>query len=487
MPAAPETRARPLIVYVRVSRKGDRTDEKFHSPREQEERARSYASSKGYATGEVIQDIDVSGGTHPLERPGMARALEAIKAGGAGGLVAFSLDRLSRDPNHGEWLVREITGAGGIITTPDMPEDITSPSGEFTFSMLLGVARLYRRTAGERLQSAKARAVAQGILIGNTLPLGYRKRADRRMVLDPEMAPIVAELYQRRLAGDGYGVLANFLKERTGRPWNRKSIPYMLANPLYHTGRMHHAGVVSDFEAGAIVDTATWHAAQRPKHVQDGRTVRGRWLLTGLLRCASCNRRLVPWRTSKANTRGGKPRYRCDATACEARASVRADLVEALVVDEAMRQSMVLAASADVPDLAVLETALDDAARRFEQVQTPEAQDALGEAWAATAKERREARDAAAAALGAARAEAGVSVEGRTLSLGQVWDDLSPEGQREALAWHFDAIHVHKVGRGEDPRLSFTVRATRPYRPIELKPIELEWQPPTSGPPPIDS
>ena len=144
-----------------------------------------------------------------------------------------------------------------------------------------------------------------------------------------------------------------------------------------------------------------------------------------------------------------------------------------------MRQSRALVLrSAEVPDLEALETDLEAATRRFEQVQTAEAQDALGDAWAATAKERREARDATAAALGAARAEAGVPVEGHVLTLGQVWEDLSPEGQREALAWHFDAIHVHKVGRGEEPRLSYTVRATRPYRPIEYLPIELdvvEW------------
>jgi len=239
---------------------------------------------------------------------------------------------------------------------------------------------------------------------------------------------------------------------------------------------MHHAGVVSEFEAGAIVDTATWHAAQRPKHVQDGRTAKGRWLLTGLLRCASCDRRLVPWRSARGSTRGGKPRYRCDSTGCDVRASVRADIVEWLVVEEAMRQSLALVArSAEMPDLEVLATALEDAARRFEQVQTPEAQDALGDAWAATAKERREARDAAAKALGEARSEAGVPMEGRVLSLGQVWDDLAPEQQREALTWHFDAVHVHKVGRGEEPRLSFTLRATRPYRPIEYQPTELEW------------
>jgi len=126
--ATPESQ--PLLIYVRVSRQGDREDDRFHSPKEQAERAKSYAATKGYSVSEVIEDIDVSGGTHPSERPGMAHALEEIEAGRAGGLVAYSLDRLSRDPSHGDWLVRKVTKAGGIVCAPDMPDDITSPSGE---------------------------------------------------------------------------------------------------------------------------------------------------------------------------------------------------------------------------------------------------------------------------------------------------------------------------------------------------------------------
>ena len=59
----------PLIVYVRVSRKGDEEDARFHSPKEQEERARAFATDNGYAVGETVVDLDVSGGTHPKDRP----------------------------------------------------------------------------------------------------------------------------------------------------------------------------------------------------------------------------------------------------------------------------------------------------------------------------------------------------------------------------------------------------------------------------------
>lgn len=211
-------RIRPLICYVRVSRKGDREDDRFHSPREQAERARSHAGSKGLAVGEVVEDIDVSGATQPRERPGMSYALEAIKSGKAGGLVAFSLDRVSRDPNHGDWLVREVTQAGGVITTADMPEDITSPTGEFTFGMLLAVARVYRRTAGARFQSAKERATRAGIAAGS-VPLGYRKRPDRTLEPDPETAPLVVSLFEARAAGGSWTTLAQMLADGTGRTW----------------------------------------------------------------------------------------------------------------------------------------------------------------------------------------------------------------------------------------------------------------------------
>jgi len=154
--------------------------------------------------------------------------------------------------------------------------------------------------------------------------------------------------------------------------------------------------------------------------------------------------------------------------------SVHADVVEAMVTEAAFQQSRKLVSrKAGLVSLKPLEHALGVAQRRFEQIQTPEMQDALGDDWPARAKERREARDAAAVALGVARSEAGaIDGDGHVFQLGHIWDDLDASQQREALQWHFREVRVAKVPRGSEPALTFVPAATRPFR-IELRPPEL--------------
>ena len=72
-------------IYVRVSRRGAREDEKFHSPEEQERDAREFAGTRGLSVGEVFVDIDKSGGT--LDRPELQRALERVRSGASAGIV----------------------------------------------------------------------------------------------------------------------------------------------------------------------------------------------------------------------------------------------------------------------------------------------------------------------------------------------------------------------------------------------------------------
>jgi DNA invertase Pin-like site-specific DNA recombinase len=470
--------AKPLIAYVRVSRVGDRTEETFRSPQEQEERARSFAASRGHSVSEVVRDIDVSGATPPRDRPGMAFALAEIEAGRAGGLVAYSLDRFSREPAHGDELVKLVTEAGGVILAPDLPADLDTAVGEFQFGVLLQVARLYRRTAGERLDSARARATREGIFVGSVLPFGYRRREDRRMEVDPETGPIVSELFQRRLAGEDMGSLARWMADRTGHKWSRTGVRDLLGRELYYTGRITNGETVSEWDSGALVDAADWHAVQALRQsIQAGRNAKGQHLLSGLLLCGSCGHRMVYVRPSSKQSKGTRPKYKCpNALKCSERVHVHGDVVEELVAEEAFRVSRSLVArQTEQTDLAEFEEALADAERRLEQMLTPESQDALGEKWAATAKARREERDAAAAALGEARHAAGATGYGLVLNLWQAWQEMSPLEQREALSWVFDSVTAHPVetrgtrsGRRSPgpPELTFAVRTSRPGKPM---------------------
>ena len=122
----------------------------------------------------------------------MHRLLEAVRAGEVGGICAGWLDRLSREPSHGEWLVKEVLKHGGVVIAPDIPQDITSASGRMTFRMLLDVAAFIRDTARERFTISKIGSIRSGVPVSQA-PVGYRRicdgsgevdRKDRRLGLD---------------------------------------------------------------------------------------------------------------------------------------------------------------------------------------------------------------------------------------------------------------------------------------------------------------
>lgn len=466
----------PIGIYVRVSRKGEREDDRFHSPREQEERAVALVRAKGYVPGPIFEDINVSGATPPAERPAMRALLTAIERQELGGVAAYSLDRLSREPSHGDDLVRRVTKAGGVVLTPDIPEAIDSPTGEFTFGMLLQVARLYRSQAGARFASAKERAIRAGIPVG-PVPFGYRARPDRTLEPDPVAAPVVRELFERRAAGVGYTPLAALLDEKTGRTWTRQGVAGMLANRFYATGRLEYGDVVSDVTAEPLVDEPLWHAAQSAAPRRPSRSG-GSWLLTGLVRCAACSHSLAPWTGAKrrrADPRRGRMgwvpvtrpprRYRCVNRACTARASVDAERLEAWVLAQTALVGDELATRAEAPDLGALEEDVVKAEQRLEQVLAPEARDALGAMWAADVKARRAERDAALTALGEARQVAGVAE--RTMRLGDVWEDMDSEDRRSTLSLFWKAIRVGRPDNGGTP-ITLVARGPRAEADVVL-------------------
>jgi DNA invertase Pin-like site-specific DNA recombinase len=459
-------------IYVRVSRKGDREDDRFHSPREQAERASGLAVSKGYAPGPVFEDIDVSGAADPTKRPGMAELLARIDSGELVGVSAFSLDRLSREPAHGDALVKRITKRGGVILTPDIPDAIDSPTGEFTFGMLLQVAKLYRSQAKARFESAKERAVRAGIPPWPTPPFGYRAKADRTLEVDPKLGPVVREMFEMRAAGTPWPTIRDVLEEATGRKWSRAAPRRIVTNRIYATGRLQHGDTVSDVECGAIVDEPLWHAAQLEYAGQRAkREPESRWLLTGLARCGQCGYALDSWKgASRRKTRRGEwvavpnppTRYRC-INGCSL--SVDAPRLEEWVTRVTFETGDELEQLASTPDLTALQEALTSTERRLTQVLAPEAQDALGDDWASTTKARRKERDAAALELGQAQRDTGVAA--RNLRLRDVWDDLSVNARRDALGLYWKSIHVGRKRTEGGTPLRFVARG--PLAGVEME------------------
>ena len=477
---------KPVDIYIRVSRVGGR--ENLISPDEQERRSRELARERDLTVGKVLTDLDESGGK--LERPGLQEALVRVETGESGGVIVAWLDRLSRDSEHAHSLIRRITEAGGAIYAPDAPADLTTPEGELQVGIVFAFAQYVRKRAGAGFESAKKRAIDQGIPVHNRPPVGYRKREDRRLQPDPVIAPLIGEVFERRAAGEGPSSLADFLESHCvktsqgGTSWSKQAIQCLIRSRVY-LGEVSYGKDRRYVNAKAhepIVDLATWTAAQHPngRRLQPKRNG-SRFNLTGLVRCQACGHAMQATTTSR-----GKRIYRCARRhaggICPRPARISAELLEmwstAMLFD--VTKLVEARGEEQPPDLRDLENAVEVAERRFAQAQTPEMQDAAGHDWAGIVKERREERDHALAVLGEARAKAahpsrkfdGVRVQ-------ELWPKLTAAEQREFFADVLDCVVIERgdddtyiafIPSGFGPKLSRGGYRREP----QLQPIDLD-------------
>lgn len=322
----------PVDLYVRVSRVGGR--ENLISPDEQERRGRELATQHGLQVGEVLTDLDESGGK--WERPGLQEALRRIEEGQSRGVIVAWLDRLSRDSEHAHALVRRIGDAGGRIYAPDAPADWTTPEGELQAGILFAFAAYVRKRSRAGFERAKEQAIARGIPIHSRPPVGYRARPDRRLEPDQETAPVVAQLFELRAAGAGPVELAEHLERHSvttsqgSKVWSKPAIYGILRNRVY-LGELAYGKdrrFVNTESHEPIIDLALWQTVQGGA----GARVAGRVsLLAGLLRCDGCRHCLQATTDSH-----GKRIYRCGRRhaggICERPARVRAERVEVPVL-----------------------------------------------------------------------------------------------------------------------------------------------------------
>ena len=489
--------AKTVDVYTRVSRVGDR--EHLTSPEDQERDARAFAASRGLVVGEMFSDLNESGGT--LERPEFAKVLQRIETGKSGGVVVAYLSRASRDTAQGLGLLDRITALGGVLYAPNLPADYTTADGRMLTTIQLAIDTGYLQRKAAEFESAKAGAIAAGIPVANRAPVGYRRGEDRRLERDPDTAPVVQAVFERRAAGVGPTELARVLEAANvttsagSATWSVSAVSQLLRNRVY-LGELSYGKDRRYVNATAhepLVDLATFSAAQHPGGpvLRKARSEGGEFSLSGILRCAACGYAMEGTRTSA--DRGRRRIYRCKRRhaggICPESSSVRAERVEQAVADtyrEVLRLALerkfgpdgaVTLSGQPAPGLEVFEDALHLAERRLAAVQAPAMFDAAGDGWPAMVQVATEARDEAALALGRARAEHGTPDVLVTIPEGLAgWDRADASTRRTLIAPRFPVV-AFKRGVGVlifpagAPLPEVPTRGRRAETPV-LRPIE---------------
>lgn len=441
---------RRAIGIVRVSQVGGREGSSFASPETQLERIRAEAVRGGLELVAVHEELDVSGGANLQDRPGLRPAVEAIEAGEAEVLIAAYFDRFFRGLSVQAQVIARVEQAGGQVLAVDFGVVSHGTAAQWLSASVTGMmAEYYRRTAAERNAENIQRAIFRGVPPWPRVTVGYLKREDKRYEPDPVLAPVVSAGFDRRADGWTVREFRESLLSAGARITYPGAVKLLASRVVL--GEIHFGQFEPNLEAHEpIVDRPVWEAVQAVV-VPKGRKGKSHRLLArlGVLRCGTCDSRMVAGSTTSRGYPRAYPIYRCNAVDCPRKVTIGARLVEEqamqLVLDwqggKEGQASMEVKALAAEKIAAESQKALSTLIRVLDVVGGErEAMERLR-----VARERRDADEAVAERLRRA------SRAGRS-RLGS--DEPSFEEWRGLILGNFERITV-APGRGEN-RLDFT-------------------------------
>lgn len=210
----------PLLAvgYLRVS-----TSDQSLGPQAQRAALEAWAARSGVELVAVYEDHGVSGATPVGERPGMLAALEALRAHGAGLLVAAKRDRFARDAMVATLIERAALAVGALVRTADGSSDVAGPEGMMMRGIVDVFAAYEREVIRARTRAALAVKKSRGERTGE-IPYGHRLSADGvRIEGDPAEQGVIAIVRELRAGGLSQRAIvrelaARGIVSRGGRP-----------------------------------------------------------------------------------------------------------------------------------------------------------------------------------------------------------------------------------------------------------------------------
>lgn len=229
----PHTDKGAALVYCRVSTKALAEGTSLDS---QSARCVAHAESLGYTVARVT--LEVHSGADLFGRPLLARDRADVRAGRYQALVAYSVDRLTRDEAHLAIIRAECDRAGCRLVFAD-------GGAEGPLSREAYAAKAERRNVVERMKRGRHAKLMQGRPTFNGWTLyGYRPDRDAGVyqIYEPE-AVIVRRVFSLCAEGLGtYRIASAFNREgiptpkrrhRPGSRWTSATVSLILSNRAY--------------------------------------------------------------------------------------------------------------------------------------------------------------------------------------------------------------------------------------------------------------
>ena len=261
---------------------------------------REYADRNGMTV--VGSYIDRALSAKTADRPEFQRMIKDSAKGLFEIVLVWKLDRFSRDRYDSAHYKRIFKKNGAKVVSAK--EHISEgPEGIILESMLEGYAEFYSAELSEKIHRGQKENALKGKNNDGGIPLGYAlDKQTQKLVIDPETAPLVVEIFTRYADGKTVraiieGFNARGLTTRKGKPFSMSSFNALLKNRKY-IGEYRYQDVVIPSGVPAIVPVELFcRVRQRmeknkraPAHTK---AKESEFLLTTKLFCGKCERMMV--------------------------------------------------------------------------------------------------------------------------------------------------------------------------------------------------
>ncbi len=311
-------------VYTRKSSE-EGLEQSFNSLEAQREACVAYIQSQKHEGWTALKDAYGDGGYSGgnMERPGLARLLNDIRAGIVGVVVVYKVDRLTRSLSDFAKIIEVFDSHHVSFVSVTQQFNTTTSMGRLTLNVLLSFAQFERELTGERIRDKVAASKKKGMWMGGMVPLGY-DCIDRQLVVNKLEAEAVRDIFRQYLRLGSVTKLKEYLelkglrsKIRTskegrtfgGAVYSRGALHQILGNPVY-LGKIVHQGHSYTGKHEPIVAQELWdevsaHLKTNDQGKRAGKTCATPSLLTGILRDING----VPFTPTHTRKRGKRYRY----------------------------------------------------------------------------------------------------------------------------------------------------------------------------------
>ena len=301
----------PAALYARVS--SDRQDVDL-SVSAQLRALKDYAKANGYVVAREYVDEAESG--RVADRPQFREMIEEGSQPKAPFqvILVWKFSRFTRKREHAVAFKSMLRRKGvRVVSITEHADD--SPTGKLMEAIIESVDEFYSENLAQEVVRGMREAASRGFFLGSKAPFGYKRvkvndGAKERPTLevDPATAPIVKEIFESSLRGNGLKEICKDLNDRgitnRGKRWYKGGLHYLLTNEAY-TGTavwgrtskgendpdpVRVEGAWPVLVSRELFDAVQQAMRDRAPKVRRPARVGSKFLLSGLLKCGVCGR-----------------------------------------------------------------------------------------------------------------------------------------------------------------------------------------------------